>query len=208
MAATSSTPVSPLRQRMQHDMMMRGLSPRTQHQYVRNVQRFAAFLKRPQDTATSEDLRNFQIYQHECGANAGTINSTVSALRFFYTVTLRRRDLARGLVATRRPHTVREVLSVEEATHLLEQDVDIRVIQVLLGHAKIDTTAIYTKVSTKTIQAVASPLDRIIALMEGKPPPRLSRCAPTSRSPTSSAALVPRTGPHIPGISAWPSSRS
>jgi site-specific recombinase XerD len=135
------------------------------------VQRFAAFLKRPQDTATSEDLRNFQIYQHECGANAGTINSTVSALRFFYTVTLRRRDLARGLVATRRPHTVREVLSVEEATHLLEQDVDIRVIQVLLGHAKIDTTAIYTKVSTKTIQAVASPLDRIIALMEGKTPP-------------------------------------
>ena len=44
MATTSSTPISPLRQRMQHDMMMRGLSPRTQHQYVRNVQRFAAFL--------------------------------------------------------------------------------------------------------------------------------------------------------------------
>jgi integrase len=57
------------------------------------------------------------------------------------------------------------------ATHLLEQDVDIRVIQVLLGHAKLDTTAIYTKVSTKTIQAVASPLDRLMALMEGKAPP-------------------------------------
>ena len=40
-----------------------------------------------------------------------------------------------------------------------------------LGHSNIDTTAIYTKVSTKTIQAVASPLDRIIALMEGKVPP-------------------------------------
>ncbi len=40
-----------------------------------------------------------------------------------------------------------------------------------LGHAKIDTTAIYTKVSTRTIQAVASPLDRIIALMEREPPP-------------------------------------
>jgi len=120
MTTTPSIPVSPLRQRMQHDIMMRGLSPRTQHQYVRNVQRFAAFLKRPPDTATPEDLRSFQIHQHECGANAGTINSTVSALRFFYTVTLRRRDLARGLVATRRPHTVREVLSVEEAARLLE----------------------------------------------------------------------------------------
>ena len=41
----------------------------------------------------------------------------------------------------------------------------------LLGHAKIDTTAIYTKVSTRAIQAVASPLDRIIALMEDKAPP-------------------------------------
>ena len=118
--STATTPISPLRQRMQHDMMMRGLSPRTQHQYVRNVQRFAAFLERPPDTATAEDRRNFQIHQHECEANAGTINSMVSALRFFYTMTLRRQGLARGLVATRRPHTVREVLSVEEAARLLE----------------------------------------------------------------------------------------
>ena len=110
----ATNPISPLRWRMLHDMMMRGLSSRTQHQYVRNVQRFAAFLERPPDTATAEDLRAFQIHQHECGVNAGTINSTVSALRFFYTVTLRRRDLARGLVAAQRSHTVREVLSGEE----------------------------------------------------------------------------------------------
>jgi integrase/recombinase XerD len=120
--ATTSTPapISPLRQRMQHDMMMRGLLPRTQDQYIRHVRRFAAYLGRPPDTATSEDLRNFQIRQHESGASAGTINNAVSALRFLYTVTLRRRDLARGLVATRRPNTVREVLSVEEAARLLE----------------------------------------------------------------------------------------
>lgn len=68
---------------------------------------------RPRKAA--EDLRNLQIHQNECGANAETINSTVSALRFFYTVTLRRRNLARSLVATRRPNKVREVLSVEEA---------------------------------------------------------------------------------------------
>ena len=57
----ATTPISPLRQRMLHDMMMRGLSPRTQHQYVRNVQRFAAFLERPPDTATAEDLRNIKL---------------------------------------------------------------------------------------------------------------------------------------------------
>jgi integrase/recombinase XerD len=65
------------------------------------------------------------------------------------------------------PHTLRH----RSATHLLEQDVDIRVIQVLLGHDNLDTTAIYTKVTTRPTQAVASPLDRIIALMEGRSPP-------------------------------------
>jgi integrase/recombinase XerD len=65
------------------------------------------------------------------------------------------------------PHTLRHSF----ATHLLEQDVDIRVIQVLLGHSKLDTTALYTKVSTRTIHAVAGPLDRLMALMEDKTPP-------------------------------------
>jgi integrase/recombinase XerD len=101
-------------------MMMRGLGPHTQHDYIRHVRRLAAFLGRPPDTATADDLRSFQIHQHERGASASTINGAVSALRFFYTVTLKRRELARGLIATRRPHRMREVLSVEEAARLLE----------------------------------------------------------------------------------------
>jgi len=66
-----------------------------------------------------------------------------------------------------RPHTLRHSF----ATHLLEQGADSHVIQVLLGHLNINTTGIYTQVSSKTMRAVASPLDQIVAVMEGRAPP-------------------------------------
>jgi integrase/recombinase XerD len=65
------------------------------------------------------------------------------------------------------PHTLRHSF----ATHLLEQNTDIRVIQVLLGHAKVDTTALYTHIATNTIRAVMSPLERLsLKPKKDKPP--------------------------------------
>jgi site-specific recombinase XerD len=283
---------------MLDDMVMRGLREETQRDYIRFVRSFAAFLGRSPDTATAEDVRRFQVHQAETGVQPPTVNCSVSALRFLFTVTLDRPDLSRRLVLVRQPRKLPAVLSVEEvgrlleaapgpkhkaalgtaygaglrvsevvalkvgdidstrmlirveqgkgrkdrnamlspqllallrqwwregkrrgvmlpegwlfpgrncleplstrqlnravheaaetagikkrvsphtlrhsfATHLLEQDVDIRVIQVLLGHSKLDTTALYARVATKTIRAVTSPLEHLKLLMEGDGP--------------------------------------
>jgi site-specific recombinase XerD len=64
-------------------------------------------------------------------------------------------------------HTLRHSF----ATHLLEQNIDVRVIQVLLGHAKLDTTALYTRVATKTISEVMSPLEHIAGSFKQAEPP-------------------------------------
>ena len=296
--------VSPLRRRMLEDMAMRGLREETQRDYIRFVRSFAAFVGRPPDTATAEDIRRFQVHQAGSGVQAPTINCSVSALRFLFTVTLDRPDLSRRFILVRHPRKLPTVLNVEEvgrlleaapglkhkaalgvaygaglrvsevaalkvgdipgsspgtstrmlirveqgkgrkdrnamlspqllellrlwwregrrrgvmlphgwlfpgrsslepistrqlnravheaaeaagikkrvsphtlrhsfATHLLEQDVDIRVIQVLLGHSKLDTTALYARVATKTIRAVTSPLEHLKLLMEAEGP--------------------------------------
>jgi integrase/recombinase XerD len=283
-----TTAISPLRQRLIDDMNMRRFSRETQRNYIRDVGRFATFLGRSPDTTTADDVRRFQIEQRDAGVPTPTMNSIVSALRFFFTHTIDRPDLTRKLIRVAYPRNLPMVLSRDEvmrllnattclkhqaalsvaygaglrvaevaalkadidsermlirvergkggryrnamlpadllillrewwkvghqqgvmhrhgwlfpgqhamkpistrqlhrtvveaaqaaeitkrvgphtlrhsfATHLLEDGVDIRVIQVLLGHAKLENTAFYTKVATRTVRTVTSPLDKL-----------------------------------------------
>jgi site-specific recombinase XerD len=281
--------ISPLRQRMTEDMTIRGFTVGTQRGYLVAVENFASFLGRAPDCATAEDLRRYQLRMRSNGASATTMNSAVSALRFFFTVTLGRGDAQVGMTTVREPRRLPVILSPEEvarlldaapglkyraalsvaygaglrasevvslkltdidsermvvrveqgkgrkdryamlseplldllrawwlaareqdvmlpggwlfpgqnpvnplttrqlnrafhgaraaagidkpvslhtlrhcfATHLLEQKVDIRVIQVLLGHKKLDTTARYSHLSSATLRAVKSPLEHL-----------------------------------------------
>ena len=287
--STNPNAISPLRRRMIEDMTIRRFTEKTQGDYIRHVRAFAAFLGRSPELAEPEDLRRFQRHMAAGGARPATMNAAVSALRFFFQVTLGRAGFGACLAATRAPERLPVVLSTDEvarllgcapglkyqaalsvaygcglrvseiihlkvvdidsarmlirveqgkgrkdryvmlspdlldilrawwrvkrpqgwlfpgqqpsepltarqlnrvvhaaataagltkrvsmhtlrhsfATHLLERKTDIRVIQVLLGHRKIDTTALYTRVALNTIQAVESPL----AHLRPKAPP-------------------------------------
>jgi len=286
--------MSPLRRRMIEDMTIRKLGAKTQHDYVQRVKDFAGFLDRSPASASKEDVRRYQLHLSSSGVRTPKINATVSALRFFFDVTLDRGDLGKQMTFVYEPRKLPVVLSPEEvrrmleaapglkykaalsvaygaglrvsevvslkvsdidsermlirveqgkghkdrnamlspvllellrewwrlcrsrgwlfpggrdpvkpmttrqltrachtaaqaaeikkrvtphtlrhsfATHLLEQGIDIRVIQVLLGHAKLDTTALYTCVATKTIREVVSPLDHLVKIFKAAAPP-------------------------------------
>ena len=288
MKAPANTP-SPLRQRMIEDMRMRKLAPKTQQHYVRAVRRFAEFLKRSPDTASTEDLRRYQLYLVDQGTSPVSLNAAITGLKFFFDVTVDHPELMAKIRPVRVPRTLPVILSREEvsrliiaagnlkhqtalalayatglrasevvalkvadidsermtlrveqgrarrtatpcsrrccsnacacggvwhaprekcqmvagcsqvsipsissaldsstapsmqqrtrpgskkmsrciplrhsfATHLLEQKVDIRVIQVLLGHKKLDTTALYAQVATELLREVVSPLEAV-----------------------------------------------
>jgi len=75
-------------------------SDETQSKYLRDVERFSTWLGRSPNTATAEDIRQFQIERRKAGVEAPTMNSILAALMFLFTHALERPELARKLVRT------------------------------------------------------------------------------------------------------------
>ena len=116
----STQPISPLRQRMIEDMNLRKLAPKTQTSYLRAVKKLADYLGHSPDTATAEDLRQFQLHLTDKGTSRITINATITALRFLFEVTVGDKDVVGKLNTVPVPRKLPVVLSREEVGRLLE----------------------------------------------------------------------------------------
>src|SRR5258707_6591261 len=103
--------ISPLRRRLIEDMTIRRLSSKTQYQYIRHVKKFADFLGRSADKATTEDVHRYQLWLASIGTTGPTVNVSATALRFFFKVSLKRHDLPEELVSTREPRRLPVALS-------------------------------------------------------------------------------------------------
>ncbi len=117
---TISPAGSPSRERMTEDMTVRGFTASTQRGYIAAVRNFTVFLGRPPDQADKEDLRRFQHHVRMHGASAADMNMAVSALRFFFGVTLERGDAEAGMTHVRLPQRLPVVLGPEEVARLLD----------------------------------------------------------------------------------------
>src|SRR6516164_6098182 len=105
---------------MIEDMTIRKSAPKTQHDYVQRVKNFAAFLGRSPDTASFEDVRRYQLHLAASGVGVPTINQTVSTLRFFFRVTLKRHEIVEHTHVIHEPCKLPVVLSPDEVARLLD----------------------------------------------------------------------------------------
>src|SRR5436305_13377773 len=111
--------ITPLRQRMIEDMNARKLGAHTQRSHIYSCKRFAAFLKRSPDTATLEDLRQFQLHLAETGMSICNRNRIMTGVRFLFRVTLRRLEHAAEIYHLREPEKIPQVMSPDEMRRLL-----------------------------------------------------------------------------------------
>jgi site-specific recombinase XerD len=111
--------VSPLRRTMIEDMTARKLTLHTQRSHLQSCRRFAAWLKRSPDTATPDEVRQFQLHLIESGTSICNRNRIMTGMRFLFRVTLRRHDLAAEVWHIKEPQRLPPVLSPGEVKRVL-----------------------------------------------------------------------------------------
>ena len=116
----STKTISPLRQRMIDDMTLRKLAPKTQKTYIRAVKNFTRFFGQSPDAATAEDLRRYQLRLVQQGISSGTLNATLTGLRFFFEITLDRPGTMKHTSHVHQPRKLPVILSIAEVTRLLQ----------------------------------------------------------------------------------------
>jgi len=110
--------VTPLRQRLIDDLRLRNYSPRTIEAYVGQVAQFARHFHRSPDLLGPDDVRAYLLHLLAQHASWSRFNQTACALRFFYGVTLGRRDQVPFIPFGKRTHTLPHVLAPEEVVRL------------------------------------------------------------------------------------------
>ena len=114
-------PMTPLRQRMSEDMQIRNFSENSQKSYLQQVSLYARHFRRSPEGLGPRDIRDYQVYlTNEKKLAPKSISIATAALRFLYTVTLKRPwDVAEVLPMPKAPQTLPVILSPEEVRQFL-----------------------------------------------------------------------------------------
>lgn len=113
--------MSPLRQRMEQDMVLRGLSDRTRESYLYQVAGLAKFFHRSPDAVEIAEVQRYLLHLiEERKLSWSSCNQAAHAIRFFYHVTLKRPEVALEIPRPRLPKKLPEILSRDEVARLID----------------------------------------------------------------------------------------
>jgi site-specific recombinase XerD len=104
---------------MLDDMRMRKFGDKTHLDYVRAVRNFTKYLGRSPDSASVEDLRNYQLHLIDHGISPALLNAAISGLKFFFDVTLDHPELVAKMQPVHLPRKLPVILSPDEAKRLI-----------------------------------------------------------------------------------------
>jgi integrase/recombinase XerD len=108
-------------------MQARTLGRHSQRSHIYSCKRFAGWLGRSPDTATPDDVRQFQLHLIENGCSIGNRNRIMTGVKFLFRVTLRRHDLAAEIYHLKEPQKIPVIISAEEIKRLLVMARSVRI---------------------------------------------------------------------------------